>query len=338
MERLISRTGLTLGALTLLVTGAHLWALQWSGQDWLAPTPSAPRVSLQTRSVTAPPTPHTTPAAQAAKPAAPKARPAPTDTQHAVAPALQQAEVMAPAAPQVAVEQAPPPAQTAPDTKGSTASATPHPVVIPSSMTLRYDVQGTAKGLQYHASSELQYQHNGQQYEARLSISAFLIGSRSDMSQGNLGSAGLEPVRYAMKSRSERAAHFVRDKGLITFSSNRPDAVLQPGAQDRLSVLIQLASILAADPKTHQPGSKLGFQVASADSATLWQFTVEGPENIELPSGVQSALRLVRQPRTEYDQRVEVWMSDQVSWMPVRIRITQANGDTVDQLLRNAQP
>ncbi|MEN9886773.1 MAG: hypothetical protein RL758_1351, partial [Pseudomonadota bacterium] len=42
MERLISRTGLTLGALTLLVTGAHLWALQWSGQDWLAPTPSAP--------------------------------------------------------------------------------------------------------------------------------------------------------------------------------------------------------------------------------------------------------------------------------------------------------
>ena len=36
--------------------------------------------------------------------------------------------------------------------------------------------------------------------------------------------------------------------GRISFSNNAPDAALQAGAQDRLSVLLQLGAMLAADP------------------------------------------------------------------------------------------
>jgi hypothetical protein len=42
-------------------------------------------------------------------------------------------------------------------------------------------------------------------------------------------------------------------------------------------------------------------------------------------------VKLERLPRDPYDQKVEVWLSPQLAYLPVRIRITDANGDYVDQ-------
>ena len=48
-----------------------------------------------------------------------------------------------------------------------------------------------------------------------------------------------------------------------------------------------------------------------------------------------ATLKLTRKPRREYDQKVEVWFAPSLGFLPVRNRITQANGDFVDQQLKS---
>ena len=42
-------------------------------------------------------------------------------------------------------------------------------------------------------------------------------------------------------------------------------------------------------------------------------------------------LKLTRSPRKEYDIKVELWLAPGMDYVPVRLRLTQPNGDSVDQ-------
>ena len=207
----------------------------------------------------------------------------------------------------------------------------------PESALLKYQVQGQAKGFNYWASAELNWQQDGKAYDARLEVSAFLLGSRVQSSKGTLGSEGIMPTRFSDKTRSELAAHFQRDKGIISFSANSPDAPLLKGAQDRLSVVLQLSSLLAADPTRFPIGTMLSFQTVSQREAEVWQFLVEKEELLQLPFGEITAIKLNRKPRREFDQHIEIWFAPTLGYLPVRLRITNANGDFVDQLLSKAE-
>jgi hypothetical protein len=207
----------------------------------------------------------------------------------------------------------------------------------PESAKLKYQVLGKIKGLDYWASAELLWLQDGKDYEARLEVGAFLLGSRTQFSKGTLGRDGLMPTRFGDKGRSEQAAHFQRDKGIISFSANSPDVALLRGAQDRLSVVLQLSSLLAADPARFPAGTMLSFQTASQREAEVWQFLVEKDELLQLPFGELNALKLIRQPRRQFDQRIELWFSPNLGYLPVRLLITNANGDSIDQLLSKAE-
>ena len=207
----------------------------------------------------------------------------------------------------------------------------------PDSALLKYRVHGQAKGFDYWASAELLWAQNGKDYEARLEVSAFLLGSRVQISKGTLGEEGLMPTRFGDKTRSELAAHFQRDKGIISFSANSPDAPLLKGAQDRLSVVLQLSSMLAADPSRYPAGTMLSFQTVSQREAEVWQFLVEKEEVLPLPFGETQAVKLNRKPRREFDQHIELWFAPSLGYLPVRLRITNANGDFVDQLLNKVE-
>ncbi len=207
----------------------------------------------------------------------------------------------------------------------------------PDSALLKYQVQGQVKGLNYWASAELAWQQDGQNYESRLSVSAFLLGSRTQMSKGTLGPEGLMPTRFGDKSRSELAAHFQRDKGIISFSANSPDVPLLKGAQDRLSVVMQISSLFAGDPTRFPLGTMLSFQTVSQREAEVWQFKVDNEETVNLPYGDLPSIKLLRTPRRDFDQRIELWLAPSLGYLPVRLRITNANGDFVDQLLRSVE-
>jgi hypothetical protein len=208
---------------------------------------------------------------------------------------------------------------------------------FPPSTRLKYEVKGEIKGFPYHVNGELQWAHDGKAYNARMEISHFLLGARVQTSTGNLGAHGLEPTRFGDKVRTEVAAHFDYDKNKITFSANTPDAPLLPGAQDQLSVMLQMASMLAADPKLFTRGSTLSFQAVGPKSAEAWVFTIGTLEKLGLPGGELGALRVWREPNGEYDSRVEIWFAPEMAYLPVRIRLTQASGDVADQLWKSTQ-
>ena len=207
----------------------------------------------------------------------------------------------------------------------------------PASAVLKYNVQGLAKGFNYQASAELQWQNKNNQYQAQLAVGMFLVGSRTQTSSGQIGSEGLMPTRFSDKNRSELAVHFQREKGVISFSANTPDVPLLKGAQDRLSVVLQLSALLAGDPSRYPAGTMLSFQTVSQREAEVWQFKVDKEEMLSLPYGEVPSIKLQRSPRRDFDQRIELWLAPSLGYLPVRLRITNANGDFVDQLLRSLE-
>lgn len=220
---------------------------------------------------------------------------------------------------------------------GQTASAAPPPVQIPPPVRLTYEVKGQAKRFDYTARAELLWQHDGSRYEARQEVSAFLIGSRTQRSTGLVSAQGLQPERFGDRSRSEQAAHFDHAQGRVTFSANTPQAAIGPGAQDRLSMFIQLAAMLAADPARYTPGTQITLTTVSARNADRWTFSIEAPETLYLPVGETPTLKLLRLPRRDYDQKAELWLAPGLGYLPARIRLTQSNGDFADLLLRGSE-
>ena len=219
-----------------------------------------------------------------------------------------------------------------PGAAGAVAGTEPPPVRLPPSARLAFDVTGEVKKFHYNASAELLWRQDGTQYEARQQIKAFLLGARSQSSVGQITPQGLRPTRFGDKSRSERAAHFDFERGEVIFSANAPRAAIGSGAQDRLSVFIQLGALLAAAPERYPPGTRITLTTVGARSAERWTFTVEGPQTLELPAGSTPALKLQRLPRPDqrYDQKAELWLGKDMGYLPVRIRLTQANGDFAD--------
>ncbi len=192
---------------------------------------------------------------------------------------------------------------------------------------------GSAKGLTYHAQGELLWENAGGSYNARMSVKALFIGSRTLSSTGQISAQGLAPTRFSDKSRTEVAAHFEPDKGQISFSANTPTVPWIQGAQDRVSVFLQLGGMLAGNPSGFPAGSTISTLTVGPRAADNWTFVVEGPELLALPFGETATVKLSRQPRRDYDQKVEIWFAPALDYLPVRSRITQANGDFVDQEL-----
>lgn len=209
------------------------------------------------------------------------------------------------------------------------------PATVPGSSNLQYRVEGRIKGIPYGARSTLNWSNLGTSYSARMEVRVPLLGSRVQTSTGALNAQGLLPARFVDRSRHERTADFDRSLGKIRFSNQAPPAALQQGAQDRLSVFLQLAALLNARPEAFKPGQVIPLQVAGTGGAEVWPFEVGEKAMLDLPAGPIEARHLVRPPRSghEKDSQVDIWLAPSLSHLPVRIRISEPEGDSVDQRL-----
>jgi hypothetical protein len=320
-----------LTVLAAVVLAIHLWLLG-GGTRVIAPAQRAP--SWQTRTVEPPtqevaktnPVPKVNPLPPAPRKQTPAPRapatPAPaepmqTPPQTATAPAI-----------------APPGPSAAPSTHASGAAANvATKFAVPPSARYHYDVTAQTKGFVLKGQAELDWRNANGKYEAQMQMTSQLpfVKPRVQRSTGLVTAQGLAPTRFSDKLRSEEAAHFDREQGKVVFSTNKPEAVLEPGAQDRLSIVMQLGAMIAGNPSKFPPGSQITVQTASTKEAEPWTFTVHGTETLDLPGGRMSALRLTRNPRREYDVKVELWLAPGHAYAPVRLRLTQPGGDWVDQ-------
>jgi hypothetical protein len=251
------------------------------------------------------------------------------------APPAATAPVAEPTAP--APAPAPPPAATlvdpnAPSSQAASRGDTWRASSLPEPARMSYEVVIEARGVRVRGDALLVWRHDGRDYDARLEVSAPFLPSRVQQSTGRITADGLEPRRFSDEGRrGQEATHFVPEQGKIVFSNNRPEAALAAGTQDRLSVVIQLSVIIAGEPNRYPPGSSIAIPTAGIRDAETWVFTVEGEESLALPGGTLRALKLQRLPRKEFDQKVELWLAPAKDYAPVRLRLTNPNGDSVDQ-------
>lgn len=286
-------------------------------------------VVAKPRRVATAPTAPTAPALVAAEPAVPEAA-TPTTAEPVEAATAEAAALPEAAASAVSSEPAPPIAAEA----GGLAPPT-FATRMPPAVVLRFELRrGTLTG-----DGEMVWQPRADGYAMAMNASVFGLPVLNWSSQGGFDSDGLAPERFVdrRRSRDVRAANFQRDKGLITFSGPPIAYPLIPGAQDRLSWMVQLPAIIEAAPSAFVPGARIPLFVAGArGDADLWTFSVEGFESADVADGqVAGALRLLREPRRPFDTRVEVWLDPARHHLPVRLRLTlPQTGDSNDFVLR----
>ena len=279
-------------AITAVVLGAHALLLAAAPGPVHAPDPLANRTLITRVVVIAPPEPEAVAPPPQQQPSKRPERKRAVALNGNAAPEAQPAvveQVAATAAEPAAPAVKPPPAPAPPAREPG-----PRPVTfaIPGSVRLHYKVTAHSRNQNWQADGELTWRHDGNDYDAKLSVTAPFLPTRTQQSTGKIGPEGLAPTRFSDKGRNEEAAHFERDKGKVSFSSNRPDAALMAGAQDRLSVMLQLGAMIAGEPAKYGPATTISIQTASTRDAEIWLFTVEGDEQLQLPGGWVPALKL----------------------------------------------
>ena len=196
-----------------------------------------------------------------------------------------------------------------------------YPTRPPPAFAYAYALQlGAERG-----SLELRWRPEGDRYEA--SLSGMLGGAPllALHSSGGFDAAGLAPLRHTdgRRGRSPQAANFRREDGRITFSGSKAERVLVAGAQDRLSWMLQLAAIAAADPSLVAPGGRIALAVVGArGDAGVWTFVHVADEVLALSGGDTPAVRLLRLPEQPYDTRAEVWLDPARHYLPLRVQLS----------------
>ena len=200
-------------------------------------------------------------------------------------------------------------------------------------MRLVYELAGQSKGLHYGADAVLDWHQDGSSYQAMLEISAFLLGSRSQTSSGRIGVQGLLPERFVDRARRERVTEFDHLAGQVRTGAGDSATAMPDGTQDRLSVFIQLAVRLASLEQPPRMGDSWTLPVAASRAIEPWTFDWRGTEALELPGGRITSWHLVRQARQPGETRVDIWLAPGLGFLPARLRLQQANGDSMDQRL-----
>jgi hypothetical protein len=200
---------------------------------------------------------------------------------------------------------------------------------LPPAAVLVYDIR---RGM-FAGMGELNWQPQAGHYEARLQVSIAGFNVLTQVSQGAFDAAGLAPVRFTDQRarRAARAANFQRDAHKISYSDSSDEYALPGGSQDRLSWMIQLPAVLAAEPRRASPGGEVQMVVSGvrADVA-VWSFAFVGAETIDSGGAKVRTLRFTRTPQGPRDVLADVWLDPAHHLFPVRAVLS--HGDDSDAL------
>lgn len=216
---------------------------------------------------------------------------------------------------------------------------TPRAWQAPPNAVLPFAVTGIAKGFRFNAKAQLQWQVQAARYEAVQEVQMPLLGGRRQVSTGQLTPQGLQPEVFMDRARKEYSVSFDAASGQITFSRGSPPAPWQTLTQDRVSVFFQVAGMLAADPQSYPPGTRIAVQAASNKSVKPWVFVVDRQESLPLPAGAIAALKLLHLDADSAQAGAQashsaLWLAPQWGYLPVRIRMQESANDSLDLQLQ----
>ena len=178
--------------------------------------------------------------------------------------------------------------------------------------------------------AELRWQPDGGRYVATLQARDGAGELLALSSAGGFDPAGIAPQRFVdrRRGRGALAVNFRRDTADVTFSGPQIVHALVPGMQDRLSWLLQLGAIAAADPDSVAAAGAAMTVVGVRGEADVWQFEAIGPQTLELAGGEVRTLHFLRRPLHAYDTRAEVWLAPSHDYLPLRVLLSNG-GETL---------
>jgi hypothetical protein len=346
-------------AVLAIVLCLHWIAAQWIERNRTTFTPeNTAHVPVQIALLT-PERIERQPAASAPRPAAPaESKPTAaaskprervltaTSTQHAaaVAAASAVAAEAASAAEANAAAQAAASAAAANAAAAASAAASAHAAATKADSGVKFSVPPSGD-LQYdtfyngvrNQPGTIHWSSDGKTYDMVVSLPVPFIGSFTYSSHGHIDAFGLAPDQYVEKRghRPEDVSVFNRTTKQIVFTRTPASLPLSDGAQDRFSMVMQLASLVRGNPDAYKPGVTRQFFVVDNDSGEIWPVETIGDETIRTQDGYLSVRHFMRLPRHAGDQRrIDVWLAPSLGWLPARLVQTEPNGTEVELLWR----
>jgi hypothetical protein len=259
-------------------------------------------------------------------------RPGPAPVVAASAPAAEAASEAAIAAAASASAAASAAAAASGPTSGHAPAAQAAPGVkfsVPPSGDLQYDT--FYNGVRNQPGT-IHWSSDGKTYDMVVSVPVPFIGTFSYSSHGHVDAFGLAPDQYIEKRghRAEDVSIFNRTTKQIAFTKTPASLPLTDGAQDRFSMVMQLASLVRGDPDAYKPGVTRQFFVVDNDSGEIWSIETIGDETLRTQQGYVAARHFMRLPRHAGDlRRIDVWLAPSLGWLPARILQTEPNGTEV---------
>lgn len=222
-------------------------------------------------------------------------------------------------------------------------SAGDAPVQVPHSANLTYQSTGTVGGIPVVVPTRVVWRHDGTYYESNWIFYHVKAGEQSFYSNGLITPQGLAPLLATYRTKGDQKLNFdhAGERLLVTPENPEiPELKMPPGTQDRLSALIQLSAMLAADPKRYPLGSSISLPVAIQKPPTVleWSFVVGEEETLQNVMGDKTlkTVRLTHESTGETDTRVELWLAPALEYLPARLRVEESNGDTLELTVQQA--
>ncbi|RKF47339.1 DUF3108 domain-containing protein [Paraburkholderia fungorum] len=205
---------------------------------------------------------------------------------------------------------------------------------VPPSGELQYDT--FYNGVRNQPGT-IHWTSNAQSYEMIVTVPLPFVGAFTYSSHGRIDAFGLAPDQYIEKRgrRPEDVAIFNRTDKMIVFTRTPAALPLPDGAQDRFSMVMQLASLVRGDPAAYKPGVTRQFFVVDNDSGENWPVETIGDETIRTAQGYLETRHFKRLPRHDGDlRRIDVWLAPSLGWLPARIMQTEPNGTQFELVWR----
>lgn len=211
----------------------------------------------------------------------------------------------------------------------------------PSATRVSYVLTGQWRG-ELSGVAEVEWIRVGERYQVNVDIHAgpsfAPIFTRRMTSQGTLGEGGLVPDRY-----DEDTQVLMRDRRRVSVGFETGSVVLangqrrerMAGTQDTASQFIQFTWLFGSAPEKLRVGNSFEFPLALPRSMNRWTYDVVSEETLYAPFGPIATFHLKprRESRNPGEWLVEMWFAPELRFLPVRIRIEQEAGASVDLMI-----
>ena len=201
---------------------------------------------------------------------------------------------------------------------------------------------------QLYQTAQLDWITEGNNYRLYINIPYAFVGPFVFESRGSVDAYGIAPSIYWTQrgTKLPRYSRFDRDQSgsgrMFFFEKPEYTPDLQPGTQDRFSLMFQFASLLNGSDKIDDAGSIRAVPVVDYNTLEMWQFKSYGEAESEaipnLGKAVNRHYALMQRENDPYKRQVDIWLAKDLDWLPGRMRSLESNGRVLELFFKQKAP